>query len=278
VNQPWNSLFTVRSNFGRFEATDTLVLASESAAMDAPAHIDNPLGQCETAVVGCELVRSPASPAQFSSPLNTSRPSMSAHPNVDRESFQNFLASAFRLQQGGKSPSRTISQDTATADRETDESLLCNAEITPPVSISRSSDALAATSLALDACLPSFQALPRKAKTSLLQSRYFLTPSLLILSVAMALLLGWMLRQVFWRPIAEPKLPTLVRVAPAVLLRREESTQVHKRAQASGSRRPRSVDEPRDSLVVYENGRVIFRLKSGEDVTSAADQKVRDRP
>jgi TonB family protein len=122
----------------------------------------------------------------------------------------------------------------------------------------------------LDTCFPSFRVRQPEVKTARLRPSDVWTPSLLILLIALSLLLGWMLGRVSSRRIADTKGPPLVSAKPdAVTAQPEKNRQADQRSHPPGSRRPRSPETPRDSLVVYERGRVIFRLKEEEDVASA---------
>jgi TonB family protein len=122
----------------------------------------------------------------------------------------------------------------------------------------------------LDTCFPSFRVCQPEVKTARLWPSDLWTQPLLILVIALALLLGWMLGRVSSRRIADTKGPPLVSTMPdAVTAQPEKNRQADRSSQPPGSRRPRSPETPRDSLVVYERGRVIFRLTKEEDVASA---------
>ena len=92
----------------------------------------------------------------------------------------------------------------------------------------------------------------------------------LILLIAVALLLGWMLGRLSSRKIANKKGSPLVSAKQdAVTALPEKNRQTEQRFQPPGSRKPRSFERPLDSLVVYEGGKVIFRLREGEDADFA---------
>jgi len=121
----------------------------------------------------------------------------------------------------------------------------------------------------LDSCFPSFRVRQPEVKTARLRPRD-LSMLQLILLIAVALLLGWMLGRLSSRKIANKKGSPLVSAKQdAVTALPEKNRQTEQRSQPPGSRKPRSFERPRDSLVVYEGGKVIFRLREGEDADFA---------
>lgn len=89
------------------------------------------------------------------------------------------------------------------------------------------------------------------------------TTLLVSLLIALALLLGWMLGRVSWRGTAHTKgPPALVSAKPdAVSPKLAEPKQTEASPPPPVSPRAMSPEMPSDSLAVYQDGRVIFRLK-----------------
>ena len=89
-------------------------------------------------------------------------------------------------------------------------------------------------------------------------------PMLMILAIALVLLLGWMLGRVAWLGTAHPKGPPLPLVAKpsATPAQPEEASQADAISPPSFHERSRRHETSPDNLVVYDHGRVVFRLKS----------------
>ncbi len=143
-------------------------------------------------------------------------------------------------------------------------------EAATEVSTPAPANALPTAADILDACFPSFRVCEPEVRTARLWSRDWGTPLQFILLLALTLLLGWMVGRVSSRRIAVKKGPPLVIIAKqaAVAAQPEKNGQADQSSQPSASR-SRSTDSSHDSLVVYERGRVIFRLKEGEDAEFA---------
>ena len=120
----------------------------------------------------------------------------------------------------------------------------------------------------MDACFAAFRVRAPEVKTAQFRFRDLWTPLLVILVIALALLLGWMLGRVTWRGTADTKGPLpLVSAKPdAVPAQPEENRQADPSPPPPILAKARSPEAPSDSLVVYENGKVIFRLKPLEEV------------
>lgn len=245
---------------------------------------------------------------------------MSYYSNVDREFFQNILASAFTVQQRveferfkpnvpntigiavdplhDQIPLPGLEEDDSSdrtnapieesapkgvcvfgASMETSEAHCCDdAEVATEASTPAPANVLPTATDILDTCFPSFRVCQPEVKTARLQPRDWWKPLQRILLVALALLLGWMLGHVSSRRIAARKGSPLVSATQgAVTKQPEENSQPEQTSQPPGSRRSRSPETPRDSLVVYERGRVIFRLK-GEDAASANTKSAESLP
>lgn len=133
----------------------------------------------------------------------------------------------------------------------------------------------------LDACFPAFRVGPPDVKNAQFQFRDSSMP-LLLMVIALALLLGWMLGRVTRRgttykkgpPAAgsvlqEAKMPS----TPLVTAKPDAApTQPEGKRQAEPSPPPpipskaRNPEVPSGSLIVYREGKVIFRLKPSEKV------------
>ncbi len=120
----------------------------------------------------------------------------------------------------------------------------------------------------MDACFATFRVGAPEVKTTQFRFRDPWTPLLVILVIALALLLGWMLGRVTLRGTADTKgPPPLVSAKPdAVPAQPEENRQADPSPPPPIPPKARSPEAPSDSLVVYENGKVIFRLKPLEKV------------
>jgi hypothetical protein len=104
------------------------------------------------------------------------------------------------------------------------------------------------------------------------------TPSLLILVIALAALLGWMLGRVTLRRNADMKgPPPLVRATPDAAASQPPSQPKETTRADSNPPPPVPVaqkagtpETPSGGLVVYQDGKVVFRLKSSENVTMSS--------
>jgi TonB family protein len=150
--------------------------------------------------------------------------------------------------------------------KETGDAHCGDTEATAEVSTPVPTDALPTAADILNACFPSFRVCEPEVKTARLWSRDWWTPLQFILLLVLTLLLGWMLGRVSSRKIAYKKGPPLAIIAKqdAVTAQPEKNEKADQQSQSPVSR-SRSPDTPQDSLVVYERGKVIFRLKQGED-------------
>jgi hypothetical protein len=100
------------------------------------------------------------------------------------------------------------------------------------------------------------------------------TPSLLLLVIALAMLLGWMLGRVTLRRTATMKAPPpLVSVKSDATPPQSQSGETE-RADSNPPLRvagkAETPETPSGGLVVYQDGKVIFRLKPSENVTSSS--------
>jgi TonB family protein len=122
----------------------------------------------------------------------------------------------------------------------------------------------------LDSCFPSFRVNQREVKAARLWRGDLAMTLQLILVIALALLLGWMLGRPSSRKIADKKGARLVSAKQdAVTAQPKENRPSEKRSQPPDSPRPGSREMPRDSLVIYEGGKAIFRQKDREEADSA---------
>ncbi len=239
---------------------------------------------------------------------------MSHDANVDREVFQDILASAFTMQQrliDGESLSALVDVERFTlkvsnfaihpvhdqiplpsfeeddqsywtsapteesalkglsafgGSKETSQANCDDTEAATEGSTPSPANALPTAVDILDACFASFRACEPEVQTARLWSHDWWTPLQFILLLALTLLLGWMLGRVPSRRIAYKKRSPLV--IARVTAQPEKNGQADQSSQPPVSR-SRTIETPHDSLVVYERGRVIFRLKEGEDADSA---------
>ncbi len=204
--------------------------------------IDSAFTRCETALAGRET-----------GPQNRRIPAMSTS-TVDRESFQKALASAFAIQQrltDGESLSTHCCDET---------------EAATEVSIPTPGNALPSAADILDTCFPSFRVCQPEVETARLWPRDLWTPALILL-IALALLLGWMIGRHSSRRFADTKGPPLVSAKPdAASAQPEENRQAAPSPPPPIPRKARSREAPSDSLIVYQDGKVIFRLNPSEKV------------
>ena len=138
----------------------------------------------------------------------------------------------------------------------------------------------------VDALLASLQVDPPKEKTAQFRFRDPGTPLQLFLMIALALLLGWMLGRVRWPGTAHTKRPpaagSVLQEAkvpptpPLVPARRDAVPGQSAEKQAEGNPPPpvtdRSPEAPSGNLVVYQNGKVIFRLKASENAAPSSPE------
>jgi TonB family protein len=201
---------------------------------------------------------------------------MSNYSTVDRESFQKLLASAFVVQQSQmdcQSLPVELERLITRGELDVDGAMHLTVDRTPNVANATGvaigppgDEPIAADSM--DACFPSFRVRPLEVKTAQFRPRDPWRPVLIILVIALVLLMGWMLDRVTWLGTADTKRPPpLVNAKPDAA-----PAQPEKNRQADPSPPPpvppktRSPEAPSDSLVVYQNGNVIFRLKPSEEV------------
>lgn len=224
---------------------------------------------------------------------------MSSNPTIDRDFLQKVLASAFvvqRSQMDSQSLSAIVEVGRliTTADLGVDEAMhliidrtrkmasttgvavgpLIGAQLPLPgleeddksseASLAPPKDEPPSAADSMDVCFASFRGRTPEEKSSQFRFRDQWTPLLVVLAIAMALLLSWMFVRVTWRGIAHPKGPPLrVTVLPdAAPAQPEEARQAHPSPPPPVPARSRSPEIPFDSLVVYQDGKVIFRLKS----------------
>jgi TonB family protein len=140
----------------------------------------------------------------------------------------------------------------------------------------------------VDALLASLQVDPPKDKEQTAQFRFRDpgTPLQLILTIALALLLGWMLGRVRWpgtvhtkRPPAAGSVLQKAKVPPTPpRVSARPGAVAGQSAESRGEPNPplpvtdRSPEAPSGNLVVYQNGKVIFRLKASENVTPSSPE------
>jgi TonB family protein len=119
----------------------------------------------------------------------------------------------------------------------------------------------------MDACVTTSPIRPPEEKTAQFGLRDPWTTLQLILVIALALLLGWMLVRVTWRGTAHRQgAPTVVSAKPDAA-----PPQFEKTRQVEPSPPPHPVppqakgpETPSDSLVISQDGKVIFRLKPSQ--------------
>jgi TonB family protein len=205
---------------------------------------------------------------------------MRNYPTVDRESFQELLASAFAVQQmdsQSRSALVEIGRSVTTGDLDVDEAvhLIVDRRQAPEnsedVAIGQldgaqfPSPTLSTVTLKDEPLTAADSADEHVRPPEIKTGRFhFLDPStlLLILVIAVALSVGWLLGRVTGRPPAHKK---------EALANVNENTnaappQSNKMTQAAPSPPPpilataRSPEMPSDDLVVYQDGKVVFRL------------------
>lgn len=203
---------------------------------------------------------------------------MSNYSAVDRQSFQKVLESAFNIQQrqmDSQSLSAILEFERSITRRELDEdgarhlrvdritrngANATGVAIGPPGDESRAADSM-------DAFLASFRVCPPEAKTALFRPRDPWTV-LVILGIVLVLLMGWMLSRVTRLGTADTKGPPPLVSAKldAVNAQPEENKQADTSPPPPVRPKARRPEAPSGSLVVYQDGKVIFRLKPSEDV------------
>ncbi len=114
----------------------------------------------------------------------------------------------------------------------------------------------------MDASFATSRVRPPEVKTAQFRLRDPWTTSLLILVIALALLLGWMLGRVTWRGTAHKKgPPAMVSAKPdAAPPQPEEARQAEPSPPPPVLPKARSLETSSHSLAVYQDGKAIFRL------------------
>lgn len=132
------------------------------------------------------------------------------------------------------------------------------ASVAPP------KDELPSAAAILEECFPSFRAVTPEVKTGQFRLRDWWTPLLVIEAIALALLLSWMLGRVVWLRTAHPYMPPshVTAKSYAAPAQAEEARQADPSPSPLVPPKSGSHETPSGSLVVYQDGRVIFRLKS----------------
>lgn len=176
---------------------------------------------------------------------------MSTHATIDQESFQKLLASAFVVQQ---SPirDRLLARRAALATGAAAVATPAPLNETPSAAGSRAS------------CSATFRVGTCEPKTARVRLRDPWMPLLLSLVIALALLVIWMLGRATWPGTAQLQGPPLqVTATPdAAPVQPEQVGQASPSPPPAIRRKSMRPETGSDSLVVYQNGRVIFRLKS----------------
>jgi TonB family protein len=116
----------------------------------------------------------------------------------------------------------------------------------------------------LKECFPSFQAVAPEVKTGHFRLRDWWTPLLVIEAIALALLLSLMLGRVVWLRTAPPYRPPwhVTSKSYAAPAQPGEARQADPSPSPLVPPKSRSPEPPSGGLVVYQDGKVIFRLKS----------------
>jgi hypothetical protein len=101
---------------------------------------------------------------------------------------------------------------------------------------------------------------------------HLLTPSLLTLVIALAMLLGWMLGRVtLRRTVAMKGPPPLVKATPdAAPSQPRETRQADSNPPLPVAQKAGTLEIPSGGLVIYQDGRAVFRLKPSENVTPSS--------
>jgi TonB family protein len=205
---------------------------------------------------------------------------MRNYPTVDRESFQELLASAFAMQQmdsQSRSALIEVGRSVTTGDLDVDEAVHLivdpnQVESTGDVAIGQldgaqfSSPTLSTVSLKDEPSTAPDRTDERVRPPEITSSgRFqFLDPStlLLILVIAVALSVGWLLGRVTGRSPAHKKeaLANVNVKADASAPQSDKITQAEPSPPPPVPPRTSSPEIPSDDLVVYQDGKVIFRL------------------
>lgn len=219
---------------------------------------------------------------------------MSSDPTVDREYLQQVLASAFTVQEShidsqsfsaavkigrlvesgeldGSGATHLIVDRVPKPDYSTDEIAVetfgmalpeieehdqsSTAYLAPP------KDELPSAADILEECFPSFRAVTPEVKTGQFRPRDWGTPLLVIEAIALVLIL-----RVVWVGTARHYGPPLHVTAKsyAAPAQPEEARQADLSPSPPVPPKSRGPETPTGSLVIYQNGRVIFRLKSAQ--------------
>ena len=198
---------------------------------------------------------------------------MSNYSTVDRESFQKLLAGAFVVQQSSQSLSAIVERLITRGDLDVDGTMhpivdrTRNVAKATGVAIGPPEDEPTAAD-SMDACFPSFRVRPPEVKTALFRPRAPWTLVLVIQAIALLLLMSWMLYRVTRLGTADKKgPPPLVSAKPdSAPAQSEENRQADPSPPPPVRPKAASPEAPPGSLVVYQNGKVIFRLKPSEEV------------
>jgi TonB family protein len=224
---------------------------------------------------------------------------MRNYPTVDRESFQELLASAFAVQQMDSQSRSTlveIGRSVTTGDLDVDEAVHLivdrsqELESTEDVTIGQSNGAQLPSSTLSTVMLrdgPSTgadSADERVRPPEIKIDRFkFLDPStlLLILVIAVALSVGWLLGRVTGRaPAHKKEVPANVNVkADATPPQSDKITQAESSPPPPIPEKASSLEMPSGDLVVYQDGKVVFRLPTkAQDDSSATDSSMVSAP
>ena len=223
---------------------------------------------------------------------------MRSYPSVDRESFQTLLASAFAVQQMDsqlRSALIEVGRSVTTGDLDVDEAvhlivdrtqelentrdptigLLSGAQLPIPglSTLAPKDEPSTDADMTDECCVISPVRLP-EVKTGRFQLRDQST-LLLILVITFALLLGWILGRVTRPATAHKKeRPAFVNAKPeAVLPQAGDVPHAEPNLPPSVPAKARNPERPSDNLVVYQDGKVVFRLNpsNARDESSARD-------
>jgi TonB family protein len=124
---------------------------------------------------------------------------------------------------------------------------------------------LSTTADNMDGRLATLRIRPVEVKTAQVRLSGPWTPLLLILVIALASLAGWMLGRDMGQGTANKKgPPALVSAKPNVAPPQPEETRQAEPSPPPVPPKARSPETPSDGLVVYQNGKVIFRVKPSQ--------------
>ena len=202
---------------------------------------------------------------------------------VDRQSFQKLLEGAFVIQQSqvdSQSLSAIVEFERLITREELDEDGAIDLRVDRTTrngadptgaAIGPPGDEPPSAADSMDACFASSRVCPPEAKAALFRPRDPWT-MLVILGIVLVLLMGWMLARVPWQGTADTTgPPLLVSAKPdAVPAQPEESKRAEPSPHHPVRPKARSPEAPSGSLVVYQDGKVIFRLQPSEDVGSSS--------